>query len=412
MPKVKEFIFSITNRCNLKCKMCDIPRIALEELSTAEAKRVISDAARLGFSTFVFSGGEPLLRNDIFELIAFAQGQRLNVCLTSNGSLIDEKTAQQLACARIGVVNVSIDGPEHVHDALRGEGVFEQAVRALGHLRKHGVETTVATMVCRENYRDLAHIVNLARSCKVTTIKFQPFSAIFIQGQQRESSFMLSPQELPEATAIVEQVIALCKQYAIATNPESYLRRIPFYLNGKKLPSQKGCSALWTTCCINSKGDIFPCWVFNNAQMRIGSLKETSLGALWDCRRHRQIRQIIQENGCPGCLMSCYDEGYGEQRPPFFILRKTQKIKEAKTYQKIINRFIQNFKGEIAGLQSSYRFYKSFRGSPNNLFQRLKKKLKRRRAARNDGTARDTEELHQEINAAKATLKKEMNTLR
>lgn len=73
MLNLKEIIFSITNRCNLRCKMCDIPYGEIEELSTEQWMGVIKDASRLGAQTVVFSGGEPLLREDIFELISFTK---------------------------------------------------------------------------------------------------------------------------------------------------------------------------------------------------------------------------------------------------------------------------------------------------------------------------------------------------
>ena len=90
MPNPREIIISITNRCNLKCKMCDIPKNKIGELSTAQWKQVIKDAAASGARAIVFSGGEPLLREDIFELIDFTKNNSLGACLTSNGYLINE----------------------------------------------------------------------------------------------------------------------------------------------------------------------------------------------------------------------------------------------------------------------------------------------------------------------------------
>src|SRR5512135_3068163 len=129
--RAKEIIFSLTNRCNLRCAMCQIPAGPQKELSTDEAKRLISDASLLHPQSFVFSGGEPLLRDDIFDLIAFATRLKSNTCLTSNGTLINEKIAGKLSDAGIGVVNISIDGREDIHDSLRGKGNFKKALRGI-----------------------------------------------------------------------------------------------------------------------------------------------------------------------------------------------------------------------------------------------------------------------------------------
>ena len=143
----KEVIVSVTSRCNLRCRMCDIWKSKKKELTTEIWKRFIDDISAVGVKTIVFSGGEPLLRQDIFELIAYSREKKLNVCLTSNGTLIDNDIADKLLSSGIGVVNISLEGPSEVHNYLRGGGSFEKAVAALEKLRQRGIETTVATVV-------------------------------------------------------------------------------------------------------------------------------------------------------------------------------------------------------------------------------------------------------------------------
>ena len=100
--KLHEIILSLTNRCNLRCTMCQIPENGNEEeLGTEDVKTLIRDSLKLQPQGIVFSGGEPLLRNDIFELIAFAHSHEIKTCLTSNGTLIDERAARRLSGASL-----------------------------------------------------------------------------------------------------------------------------------------------------------------------------------------------------------------------------------------------------------------------------------------------------------------------
>lgn len=407
MPKPKEFIFSITNRCNLNCRMCDIPEHPLEELTTNEMKQVIKDAAGLGFSTFVFSGGEPLLRSDIFNLISFAKANHLNVCLISNGCLIDEKVTLSLSRAGIDVVNISIDGPRSVHDYLRGKNTFDKAISAIGYLRKYAVEVTLATMVCGQNYRHLRDILEIAHRHKASTVKFQPFSDIFVNNKSRAKEFLINKEDLSEAIGIFEDLVKLSKRYDIATNPEQYLKLIPFYLSGEKVAPKNGCNALWSTCSINARGDVFPCWVFNNANTLIGNLKDESLLNLWNSAKHDMIRDSIIKSGCPGCMMSCYDETFGKAGQRIDFAKKIRKI-DKKLYSRLKNRCIQNIRGAGSQLKRRFRFYKSYRGPFRNVLIRLLAKAKRRSEIKNRCASDEIGEALKEIRLAKQKLEKEL----
>jgi len=139
--KLKEIIVSVTNRCNLRCRMCQIPQMHNnEEMRTEQLKALIKDSAKLYPESIVFSGGEPLLRGDLFELITLANQCKINTCLTSNGTLLNDDIAKKLASCGIGVVNISIEGPEDIHDSLRGKGSFAKAVNALECLSRHKIE--------------------------------------------------------------------------------------------------------------------------------------------------------------------------------------------------------------------------------------------------------------------------------
>ena len=112
-----------TNRCNLKCEHCyqDAAECDSRELTTAEGKAMIKQIARAGSSGLVSSGGEPLMRDDIFELVAHAAAQGLRPCFGSNGTLITDEVARKLKEAGACSMGISIDSLDAAkHDAFRG----------------------------------------------------------------------------------------------------------------------------------------------------------------------------------------------------------------------------------------------------------------------------------------------------
>lgn len=339
--RLREIIISITNRCNLRCIMCQIPEAGNnEEMTTEEIKNLILDATNLNPSSIIFSGGEPLLRKDIFELITFANKYKINTCLTSNGTLIDDGIAKQLNIAGIGVVNISIEGPEDIHDSMRGKGTFTKAVEALRRLSKYKIETTIATVVCRNNYKSLAYIMELAHQFGITTVKFQPFSDIFLVNKGEKRNFFTLCDTSEEIKHSMEEAIELSKKYKIATNPLNYLYSIPEYLCGlRQNYGHNSCSALWSSCPISAEGDVHLCWVLSDKLL--GNVRKEKLSRIWNSCKHNLLRRDAVRDGCPGCLMSCYDYNFGRYNLQESISLKAKKFRKPKFYKRQYYRVYQ-----------------------------------------------------------------------
>ncbi|MFW6133184.1 MAG: radical SAM protein [Planctomycetota bacterium] len=166
-PALRMLFWETTARCNLRCAHCrrSDPG-ADDDLTLAEARAMFADAAALGRPVVVFSGGEPLLRDDWEELAAAARACGLPVALATNGTLIDDALAQRVAGAGFRRVAVSIDGPDAAtHDALRGRrGAFDAAIAGLAALRKAGQPTQINTTVTRSNADKLDDVLTTARA--------------------------------------------------------------------------------------------------------------------------------------------------------------------------------------------------------------------------------------------------------
>jgi radical SAM protein with 4Fe4S-binding SPASM domain len=349
--------------------MCDIPLTNTEELDTAVWEHVIRDGAKLGATTTVFSGGEPLLRDDLTALIAFAKKQKMLTCVTTNGLLLDEKRAYELLCAGVDVVNVSIEGPRDAHDALRGKGSFDRALAALKNLRKYSIEATIATVVTTENFKHLPYLVELAKQNGVTAFKLQPFNPMFLDKGKQEKNFYLSEQDAPLFEQTIFNVIETCCEYGIGTNPEKYLYEMFHPLTGRQGTSPKKCPALELSCPINAKGEVYPCWVLNGPTYLLGSVKDQSLKDIWNSSRRMEIIASINKQGCPGCLMSCYEENLGKASVGQKILTRLGLLRR-KGLAGYISSSINRWKKRI-------KFYSSWRGDASSALRRVKGKLGR-----------------------------------
>lgn len=166
-PPLRMLFWESTVRCNLSCSHCRrIETSDDNELSTAEAKTMFASLAELSRPVVVFSGGEPLLRDDWEELVRAAADMQLPTALATNGTLIDDSVAGRISDAGFRRVAVSLDGADaDTHDRLRGQaGAFASAVAGMEALRRADVPVQVNCTVSRRNVAQLDRLRDLSRS--------------------------------------------------------------------------------------------------------------------------------------------------------------------------------------------------------------------------------------------------------
>ncbi|MCX8037976.1 MAG: radical SAM protein [Candidatus Sumerlaeia bacterium] len=155
-------VWNSTRACNLRCIHCytdSDTRIAPDELTTAEAQAMLRDLAAFRVPAVLMSGGEPLIRPDLFDLVAFANSLGLHCTLSTNGTLITEETAQRIRAAGFTYVGISLDGIGEVNDYFRGvEGAFERAMRGFRNCVAVGQRVGLRMTLTRQNVRDLDRI--------------------------------------------------------------------------------------------------------------------------------------------------------------------------------------------------------------------------------------------------------------
>ena len=158
-------VWNMTRRCNLKCMHCYSNSRNLQyknELSTDEGKKLISDLASFGSPVILFSGGEPLMREDLPELAQFAVDRGLRSVISTNATLITKKMGDILKKIGISYVGVSLDGMEKTHDRFRGvKGAFDMTLTGIRICRDAGIKVGVRFTMNRKNFADIPAIFDL-----------------------------------------------------------------------------------------------------------------------------------------------------------------------------------------------------------------------------------------------------------
>ncbi len=166
-PPLRLIAWEVTRSCNLACKHCRAEAHCEPypgELSTAEAKALIDTFPQTGSPIIIFTGGEPLMRHDIFELVAHARSKDLRCVMAPNGTLLTPENVRRIKETGISRCSISIDGPENIsHDTFRGTpGAFDASMRGIALLKEHGIEFQINSTVTKANLGSFKKIFHLA----------------------------------------------------------------------------------------------------------------------------------------------------------------------------------------------------------------------------------------------------------
>lgn len=300
--------FEITKKCEWKCLYCYLRRWD-QELSTAKAKEIIDQIAELNPENVNFTGGEPLLRDDFKELVAYAINEKeLHLSIYSNGSLIDEEMAEFLSSYGVKVCLKLDSLDKKTQDFLTGvNGSCEAIMKAISHLKAHGYtgNPSLAThsAVTKFNIATIPEIWKwtMSRNIRPHCTRLVPNG----QGLKNFKLLMPTPQEFK----------TLFEKIAEIENRKNY--NIPF-------PSAFGCIKLFTSCFISSLGDVHLC---SNAPLVAGNIFDSSLSEIIKTSEIFKIADNIEEKikgkcrtcdsksicyGCRGLTYGLTSDFYGE----------------------------------------------------------------------------------------------------
>lgn len=286
-------------KCNAKCLHCyssSGPQANdPNELTTQEALDMIDDLADSGLLILAFSGGEPLLRKDIFQLIERAANRSLVVNIASNGRLITEPIAKKLANSGVRSVTVSLDASvAELHDYFRqSKGLFDKATKAISLLANEGIRVVVSFTPTMLNYTESRNVVNLARKLGASAVNMSEY----VPAGRGTLELALPPQLLRE---VVQEWINMRAEFKDVLQIIWHDCRAALLVSDKDRDKYSGCGAGKLTARIMADGTLTPCVFLSTS---VGNLKQKVFKEIWQTSPLLEAIRTrdLHEGNCSSC---------------------------------------------------------------------------------------------------------------
>lgn len=305
--------WEITRSCNLSCAHC---RAAAEfghyagELTLSQIKATIDDIVTITNPIIILTGGEPLMRPDIWEIVDYAHEKGAMPVIGTNATLITDEIAAQMAEHRIPRISVSVDFPNaEAHDAFRGQpGCFDATIAGIKLAKAHGIGVQINMTVTKLNADKMEEMHSLAESLGVDA--FHIFMLVPTGRGEELLDKELPPEEYERVLAWAYERQKTSPLHFKPTDAPHYYRIIRQLAKaeGKKVTREeygldamtRGCLGGITFCFISHVGDIQPCGYFD---MQLGNVKEQPFSRIWtESKVFNELRDYSLLKGkCGAC---------------------------------------------------------------------------------------------------------------
>lgn len=321
--------WNLTDRCNLSCTHCYSKsgpgRTTEGELTTAEALSVIDDLADMGIPLILFTGGEPLLREDIWDLANHAKYRGLKMALSTNGTLITPNIAHKIKDSGIEYAGISLDGAQaETHDRFRNSpGAFEQATRAFSSCKEAGLRCGVRVTLTKENCRELEALVDLALSLGAS--RFCLYWLVPTgRGSDSYARLQLDRDEVTDALSLLyrkaKETDPAAMEFLTVDAPQDCIHLLASMEQDRSedladarelLESLKGgCSAGTRVANIDAQGNVFPCQFARSPEFLVGNIRDRLFSEFWSDSSNPVLARFREMQGLFGgrCEICNYRE--------------------------------------------------------------------------------------------------------
>jgi radical SAM protein with 4Fe4S-binding SPASM domain len=304
----EQVYYGITYTCPGRCIHCytDSDCKQADELDTNETKQFINELSELGVCRVSIDGGEPLCRNDIFDVIEHMKEREMDVSMTTNAWLVNEEKAMQLSKLGLKTLTVSFDGgTRETFEYIRGVGSFERTIKGARLLRDYSEgRLALRLTLMKPNKEEIPQIIEIAENLGYDTVKINPIRLVGRAEQYRELE--ITREDFIET---VENGLRLRE----TTDVELVLPLSPIIFGSKTHinlgePVEDfylgfGCVGGLTTCYVSPRGDVTPC-CFLGEEFVSGNLHDDSFKEIWDYgegfKRKRSIEGHLKCYECDG----------------------------------------------------------------------------------------------------------------
>lgn len=328
-------VWYITWLCNSNCLACgwgkkyqDYQESIDNELRIERIREIIFEARESGCRHIAFSGGEPLLKKGIFNIISFARGLHIFTEISTNGFALDEHASECLVQTGVNNIHVSLDSADELHDRLRNVvNAFEKADKGIDLLMRQKEKGKfylgINMVINRLNFRKISDVCNYARRKGLDGISMQ----IYHENQTRDiesvGDLKIGEEDIPE---LEDNILTVYNNYNnLIRNSKQYLLNIPKYCRNEVFV-KKTCTAGQQQMYVFPFGEISPCCFLD----RVDSLNENSFK---DLVHSEEMDDLVEKAGrgqCPGC----WSPGTHEFNSLMRISNISSMVKNAKNYLK------------------------------------------------------------------------------
>ncbi|MFH1046107.1 MAG: radical SAM protein [Candidatus Omnitrophota bacterium] len=302
--------FSLTTRCNLRCLMCEVsknPSVVENELATEKIKEIILQIKQMKIAHLIFSGGEPLLRQDFLEIIEYASAAIERVDVITNGLLFSDLLIQRLVELQLNHITFSLDGLERTNDKIRGRGVFASVKENIDRFKyyksKHqarfptlGINFTITSL----NVDEMLPMIEFARTSGLNAILFQPVLFNNVKMNEKDKNDLwLSGQEIDKLKTVVHEIVKIkagLDDFVICCDNE-LLQAFPGYFSGTVSMVPFRCYEAIKRIVITTSGKVWSCIG------EYGDLLNDSLQTIWLSENALRVRHSVAR-----CKANCVQE--------------------------------------------------------------------------------------------------------
>ncbi|MGB9606946.1 MAG: PqqD family peptide modification chaperone, partial [bacterium] len=294
VKKGRAIYWEITKRCNLKCKHCYASSSLLgRELDLKEIERILKESKELGVDSVTLTGGEPLIREDVWEIMELCLVHKMKLSIITNATLIDTLTARKLAKLPIHL-QVSMDGTKkEVYEFVRGEGIFDVFMKGLNNLLEEGLapRTTLALTIMKPNAFYLRDFFAFAERVGIKNLHF---SWLQYQGNAKYNweCLALTVKEQVKVALYLFKLTRSNKHFEVSGDLcKNYLSSFtnPYLPQEGSLPCPLGHNPY-----IDAYGNVYGCQLFSDLNYKLGNSREEPLGEILDSSNiYRRYHSLV-----------------------------------------------------------------------------------------------------------------------
>ena len=304
-------ILDVTHRCNLACRMCDIWKTKEPDIDSSYIKKVLVSAKRLGIKEIALSGGEALLRSDIFDILEYASKLKINnLGILTNGILVKEyfdKLVPYLVNNTVSLV-ISFDSLKaSVHNYIRNSPYAWQdtefVLRKLSHLKSSSpnVNFNVITIILNQNLEELVDLAGFVKSLSANSLQFQPLLSNNLRmAERKKSPFWITPERLPVLDRMIDELVSFKRENPeFVKNSENNLSLVKKYYRGSISYKDVKCNSAGKTILMSNEGKFTTCF------SAYGDIKKQSLMDVLCSKERQAASEEVKKCKWP-CLLPCF----------------------------------------------------------------------------------------------------------